>query len=172
MEITNENHPDNRYKNKTSKFDLTFFISESEDDVYINLEYYTGIFKEETIKRLADHFKNVIHAVIKNPAIALKDIDILSEKEKEQLLYEFNDTGAEFPRDKTIHRLIEEQVARTPDYVSLVYKDQIMSYQELDRQANRLARYLCEEKKVGIGEPVGVWMSATGIPPGGFTWDT
>ncbi|MCX6579065.1 MAG: amino acid adenylation domain-containing protein [Candidatus Aminicenantes bacterium] len=158
-EIATENHPGSQYKNKTSKFDLTFFISESEDDIHINLEYYTAIFKEETIERLAGHFKNVLHAVIKNPSIALKDIAILSEKEKEQLLYEFNDTNAEFHRDKTIHRLIEEQVARTPHYAALVYKDHILSYQELDRQANRLARYLFEEKKIGIGGAVGVWMS-------------
>jgi len=158
-QIKNENLPGNRYKNKTSKFDLAFFISESEDDVYIELEYYTAIFKEETIARLADHFKNVIQTVIKNPAGALKDIDILSEKEKGQLLYEFNDTGAEFPGDKTIHRLIDEQAARTPGHAALIYKDQIITYRELDRRANRLACYLFEEKKIGIGEPVGVWMS-------------
>ena len=158
-EIINENIPGSQYKNPTSKFDLTFFILESEDDVYINLEYYTAIFKEETAARLANHFKKVIHTVIKKPYIALKDIDILSEKEKKRLLNQFNDTIAGFPRDKTIHRLIEEQVDRTPDYVALVYKDQIMTYQELDRQANRLAGCLFEEKRVGIGEPVGIWMS-------------
>ncbi|MCX6581121.1 MAG: amino acid adenylation domain-containing protein [Candidatus Aminicenantes bacterium] len=158
-QIKNENLPGNRYKNKTSKFDLAFFISESEDDVYIELEYYTAIFKEETIERMAAHFKSVIQAVIKNPAGALKDIDILSEKEKGQLLYEFNDTGAEFPGDKTIHRLIDAQVTRTPGHAALIYKDQIITYRELDRQADRLARYLFEEKEIGIGEPVGVWMS-------------
>ncbi|MCX6581803.1 MAG: amino acid adenylation domain-containing protein [Candidatus Aminicenantes bacterium] len=159
LEIINENHPGSQYKNKTSKFDLTFFISEPDDDVCISLEYYTAIFKEETVKRLAGHFKNAIRSVINNPTIALKDIDILSEKEKEQVLFQFNDTGAEFPGDKAIHRLFEEQAAKTPGHVALVYKDQIMTYQELDRLANRLARYLLEEKKVGIGEPVGVWMS-------------
>ncbi|HLP45013.1 MAG TPA: condensation domain-containing protein, partial [Candidatus Kapabacteria bacterium] len=94
LEITNGNNPASLYKNRTAKFDLTFFVSELEKDVAINIEYYTGIFKRETIERLVNHFQDIIKAVIKNPAIAIKDIDILSEKEKEQLLYEFNDTGA------------------------------------------------------------------------------
>ncbi|MCX6584872.1 MAG: amino acid adenylation domain-containing protein, partial [Candidatus Aminicenantes bacterium] len=158
-EITNENQSGSQYRNKTSKFDLTFFISEAEDEVYISLEYYTAIFKEEPIKRLAGHFKKVIRAGINNPAIALKVIDIRSEKEKEQVLFQFNDPGVEFPRDKTIHRLFEEQVAATPGHAALVYKDQIITYLELDRQANRLARYLFEAKKIGIGGSVGVWMS-------------
>ncbi|MDQ1351194.1 MAG: tyrocidine synthetase, partial [Acidobacteriota bacterium] len=159
LKILNENYQGNLYKNKTTKFDLTFFITESEDDeIYITLEYYTAIFKKETIKRIMEHFKNVIQVVINNSSMALKDIDIISEKEKGLILYEFNDTDVEFPRNKTIHRLIEEQVARTPDYVSLIYKDQRISYQELDRQANLLAGYLINEKRVAIGEPVGVWM--------------
>ncbi|MDQ1354810.1 MAG: hypothetical protein QG657_5119, partial [Acidobacteriota bacterium] len=159
LEIINEHYPANLYQNKTSKFDLTFFVSELEKDVDINIEYYTGIFKKETIERLVNHFRNIIKAVINNPAIAIKDIDILSEKEKEQLLFEFNDTGAIYPADKTIHGLIEEQVARTPDYAVMIYKDQILTYQELDRRANQLARYLYEAKNVRMGEPVGVWMS-------------
>ncbi|MCU0286474.1 MAG: amino acid adenylation domain-containing protein, partial [Acidobacteria bacterium] len=158
LAIKNENNPGSLYKNRTAKFDLTFFVLELEKDVAINIEYYTGIFKRETIQRLVNHFQNIIKAVIKNPAIAIKDIDILSEKEKEQLLYEFNDTGAIYPQDKTFHGLIEEQVARTPDYVAMTYKDQMVTYQKLDSQANQLARYLCEVKNVRTGEPVGVWM--------------
>ena len=55
------------YKNPTSKFDMTFFVNELGDDVVIDIEYYTGIFKRETLERLASHFKNLIKTVIKDP---------------------------------------------------------------------------------------------------------
>ena len=59
------------------------------EEILINIQYYTGIFKKETIQRLALHFKNVIVAVLKEPSIKLKDIDIISKNERKQLLYDF-----------------------------------------------------------------------------------
>jgi len=97
------------YRNTTSKFDLTFFTWEEGDSVYFNIEYYTGVFKEETILRLVSHFKNIVKAVVNNPRIKLEDIDIIPEAEKNLLLYEWNDTTAAYPADKTIHELFEEQ---------------------------------------------------------------
>ncbi len=158
-QITGDDIIGSQFKNTTAKFDLTFFILEAQDRVYISIEYYSAIFKEETIARLATHFKNVILSVIKNPTMTLNDIDILSPNEKEQLLYQFNDTKAPFPQDKTIHLLFAEQVCRTPDAVVLVHQEQQMTYKELDQQANRLASYLYQEKGVHDGQPVGVWMS-------------
>jgi len=157
-------------KFNTAKFDMTFFIYEKGDEVYIKLEYYTGIFKQDTIKRLVSHFKNVIKTVIEEPSVKLKDIDILSPEEKAQLLYEFNNTAAGYPKEKTIHRLFEEQVERTPDRITLVDSPGIkyrtymtymsyISYCQLNRQSNQLANYLHEEKHIQPQEPIGILMS-------------
>lgn len=70
---------------------MTFFISEHDEDVYVMIEYYTGILREETVKRMARHLENVIKAVIKDPCPPLKDIDIISQEEKKLVLYDFKE---------------------------------------------------------------------------------
>src|SRR5580704_1494585 len=62
--------------------------------------------------------------------------------ERHQILYEWNDTEVEFPRDKCVHQMFEEQAARTPEAVALVFEDTLVSYRELNRRSNQLAHYL------------------------------
>ncbi len=154
----NQNLPVPEYRNATSKFDMTFFILEVGDDIYIDIEYYTGIFEKETIARMTTHFRHLIKIVVKYPSIKLKDIEITPEEERKQLLCEFNDTGAEYPVEKTIHDLFEDQVAKTPDHIAVIYDKKFLTYAELNRRANRVASYLYHargtrpgnEDKVGI----------------------
>ncbi|MCP4215065.1 MAG: AMP-binding protein, partial [bacterium] len=126
----------------TSKFDLAFFVYESEESLRFTVEYYTAIFKPATIERMVRHFKNLIAAVAAGPGDCLKDIDIVSSDEREQLLYHFNDTAAPYPGDKSLTQLFEEQVDRTPDNVALIYRDFCMTYALLDRECNRLAHFI------------------------------
>ena len=147
---------------------MTFFVHEQGDDIFINIEYYTAIFKPETIQRMASHLKNIIKAVIQDPAIQLKDIEIISDEEKQQVLYEFNDTGREYPRDKTIHQLFAEQVEKAPDPIALVganrHHDSVcphryeITYRQLDEQSNRVANYLYYGNHVTPDQPVGIMM--------------
>jgi amino acid adenylation domain-containing protein len=148
----------------TTKFDLTFFIVESggNDNVYFDVEYYTGIFKEETVKRLANHFGNIVKTVVNNPSVMLKDIDIISEDEKKQVLGEFNDTERDYPCHKTIHRLFAEQMEKTPDHTAVISRGQgniSVTYRELNEKSGRLAGYLYYEKHIRPEEPVGISMS-------------
>ena len=73
---------------------------------------------------------------------------MLSEAEKHQVLVEWNETKRDYPKDKCIHQLFEEQVKRTPEAVAVVFEDQQLTYRELNSQANQLAHYL---KKLGVG---------------------
>jgi len=82
---------------------------------------------------------------MKNPDVAICDIRILTEEEQHRILYEFNDTKAEYPKEKTIHRLFEEQVERTPDNIAAVCDDKNMTYRELNERSNQLARVLREK---------------------------
>jgi len=161
LPLPEENFPTIGFENKTSKFDMTFFVLETVDDVSINIEYYTGIFKTGTIRRLSRHIRKVIKVILENPSIKLKDIVIMSAEEKRQVLYEFNDTAQDYPRDKTIHEIFEGRAAKTPEHAALIYEDQMLTYKELDRQANRMARYLYGEKdgQPGKEEAVGIFMT-------------
>ncbi|MCP4156300.1 MAG: SDR family oxidoreductase, partial [bacterium] len=146
--------------NTTSKFDMTVFIRESGENLRIAIEYYTGIFKNSTIKRLSAHFVNILQTVNGNPDLKLEEIDILSREEKIQLLYQFNDTAKDYPKDKTIHELFEEQVEKTPGSIALVCTaNGAVSYRELNANARRLAGYLHRGKNIKKGDRVGIMMS-------------
>ena len=58
------------------------------------------------------------------------------------ILYDWNDTDVEYPEDKTIHQLFEEQVERTPDAIAVVFEDQSLTYRQLNQRSNQLAHYL------------------------------
>ncbi|MCP5054812.1 MAG: amino acid adenylation domain-containing protein, partial [bacterium] len=165
----NDRRPPMEYKKRTAKFDLTFFVHERGDEVVITIEYYTGIFTEETAKRMAGHFKTIISEVNRDPAQQLKDILIITQDEKKRILDVFNDTAAQFPGHKGIHQLFEEQVAGTPDHVALVEPspttNAFLTYRQLDHRSDRLARYLHDIKNIQPGDRVGLLMSrGLGLP--------
>ncbi|MCP4154528.1 MAG: amino acid adenylation domain-containing protein, partial [bacterium] len=106
----------------TSKFDLTLNAEETGDHLYFYFEYCTKLFKEKTIKRFITYFKGILRAISNAPHQKISDIEIITEEEKNQILYDFNDTETDYPHDKTIHQLFEEQVEKTPDRISTVGK--------------------------------------------------
>ncbi|UCH93630.1 MAG: amino acid adenylation domain-containing protein, partial [Candidatus Aminicenantes bacterium] len=161
LPLADENLPSIDYKISTTKFDMTFFVIEMGDDVSISIEYYTGIFKQQTIHRLSSHFKHVIKEVIRDPLIRLKDIEIIPGEEKDEILYTFNHTSRDYPQDKTLVSLFEEQVEKIPHHIAIGCDDEELTYNELDKRANRLAGYLYYEKGVRPGneDRVGILMS-------------
>jgi tyrocidine synthetase-3 len=152
----------------TSKFDMTLYCEEK-DPVVFKLEYSTALFKQDTIRRFIRYFKEIISRILENPHQEIADIEILPAEEKQQILYDFNDTRVEYPDDRCIYQLIEAQSRKTPDQIALVgvhethekheknhnlspgshlfhrsyrsYRSYI-SYKELNEKANRLARLL------------------------------
>ncbi|MCP5107600.1 MAG: amino acid adenylation domain-containing protein, partial [bacterium] len=149
-------------ENRVAKFDLTFEGVESAGCLKFRLEYCTALFKEETVRRFANYFKNIAAAVITDPHVELSAIEILTKDEKRQLLEDFNDTASPFPEDKTIHRLFEEQAEKTPHQVALGHMTDRshmthMTYSRLNRQSNGLAGLLLE-KGITPGDIVAVKM--------------
>jgi amino acid adenylation domain-containing protein len=134
---------------KISKVDITLTAQESEDNRQIDcsMEYCTALFKQETIQRFTGHVINTLKEmvrVLEDPLIKLSEIDILSEKEKRQILEEFNRAAVPWPGERLIHQLIEDQVEQTPDNISLVARMHI-TYRELNRKSNELAHRLREK---------------------------
>jgi amino acid adenylation domain-containing protein len=130
-----------------SKFDLTLNVTEdlNKDDLRLDWEYAEDLFEASTIERMAGHFEVLLKGVIKEPDIQISKLPLLTAAEKNRLLVEWNNTQVEYPQDKTIHQLFEEQVEQRPGAIALVYEDQQLSYEELNRQANRLAHYLIKQ---------------------------
>ena len=80
--------------------------------------------------------------MVANEKQAVDRVPMLPDSDRTQILYEWNNTYTEYPSEKCAHELFEEQVARTPEAMALVYEDQELSYAKLNRRANRLAHYL------------------------------
>ncbi|MGE5343976.1 MAG: non-ribosomal peptide synthase/polyketide synthase [Candidatus Omnitrophota bacterium] len=145
------------YENKISKFDLTLSGIESSDTLLFNFEYSTKLFKRETIDRFIIYFKNIINGVIgviKNKERRISDLEIITEEEKSRILCDFNQTDKEYPKDKTIQKLFEDQVERTPDNIALTGKTSEgadacvcpqLSYEELNHRSNELAYALIQK---------------------------
>jgi amino acid adenylation domain-containing protein len=135
----------------TSKFDLTFFINDVGESLHMEMEYNTDLFDSGTISRMLGHFQTLLKGIVANPDQRISELPLLTESERHQLMVEWNQTGRDFPRDKRIHEVFEEQAARTPDAVAVVCAGSTLSYQELDRQANRIAQHL---RARGVGPNV------------------
>jgi len=133
------------FENKISKFDITLSAVEAGEEIAFNIEYCTKLFKRETIERVIEHFINILREVVENPEIKISEIEMLSKEEKRKILVDFNDTKADYPKDKTIHELFEEQVEKSPDNIAVVFEDKKLTYRELNEKANRLARILREK---------------------------
>ena len=126
----------------TSKFDLSFIFHETDHEIRMVLEYNSDIYSGETADRMGNHLIQLLEAALKDTDLAINKLDYLTQQEKHQLLFEFNDTKVDYPIDKTIVKLFEEQVERTPDNIAVVFEDTELTYRELNEQANQLGDYL------------------------------
>jgi|GEM_PF-306729 amino acid adenylation domain-containing protein len=157
-----------------SKFDLTVLLEETATGLKVYLEYNKALFSPETISRMTNHFKTLVEGIVEDPHKRISELPILTQSEREEILIAFNDTATDYPRDKTITRLFEEQVENTPDNVAIVFFGQrtehpdgladsgyidnpdTLTYKALNARANQLARYL---QTLGVGPQVMVGMN-------------
>lgn len=130
-----------------SKFDITLNALDDNSKIYFSMEYCTNLFKKETIERLSKHFVKVLNLIASNTEAKIGDMEVLFEYEKNKILYDFNNTRVDYPKDKTIQELFEIQVEKTPDSIAVVYEDKKLTYRELNEKANSLARVL---RKKGV----------------------
>jgi amino acid adenylation domain-containing protein len=140
-----------------SMFDLTIYMWEEDGGLAGQIEYNTDLFDRSTIVRIYTHFQTLIKGIIKDPHDSISNYPMLDEAERRRLLVEWNDTAAAYPRDRCLHDLFEEQVKRTPDAVAVVYKDQKLTYRQLNARANQLAHHLV---RLGVGPEVMVGLFA------------
>ena len=131
----------------TSKFDLTFGVTEGSDGFRGLIEYATDLFDHDQVRRMAEHFCSLLADVARSPHQRLSELATVPADERRRLLVEWNDTRVP-PPATTVASLFEAQVARTPEAVAVVSEAADVSFAGLDGRANRLARYLIGQ---GIG---------------------
>jgi len=126
------------------KESLYIHINEREGngELVLNYDYLSDLFYAKEIDFIHDHLIRLLWHALDNPYRKLSQIDMVSEKEKYRILYEFNNTDSWFPRDKVIGSIFEEQAKLTPDNVALIFGNRQLTYGELNSKVNRLARFL------------------------------
>jgi amino acid adenylation domain-containing protein len=130
-----------------AKFDLSVEVWD-DGEFHCQFEYNTDIFERSTMRRMLRHFKRLVNSALENPDLPLAQLAIVSNEERSQILIEWNQTGAEYPRDLTIHRAFEEQAEGTPKAMALLCDGKKWSYRQVNEEANRLAHRLVRQ---GIG---------------------
>ena len=148
-------------ENRTAKFDLSLSLAQDGDHLGGVLEYNRDLFTAATIQRMINHFFILLEETIADPDRPITQIPLLSPAERQQLLLDWNDTGAPYPQEQGIHELFAAQAARTPDVIAVSYQEQQLTYGQLNRRANQLAHYL---RRLGVGPGVPVGLSVERSP--------
>ncbi|NEZ84183.1 amino acid adenylation domain-containing protein [Clostridium botulinum] len=145
---------ENMKSREETNYDLNLIIGPSEE-LNIKLSYNKKIYDDYIIEKISKQLALIIDTIISNKNILVDEIEIIEEEEKNKILYEFNDTKVDYPKDKTIQELFEEQVEKTPNNIAVVFEDKKLTYRELNEKANSLGRLL-RDKGVKADSIVGI----------------
>ncbi len=134
-----------------AKVDLTLNARQNDNALRFDFEYNVDLFKASTIERMAEHFVNLLKAIVTRPDADIHQLNMLNDSETHALGVGLNQPLGQFDNGLLIDRWFEQQVAANPDKVALSFEQAQMSYGELNARANRLAHYL---KAQGVGSEV------------------
>jgi amino acid adenylation domain-containing protein/thioester reductase-like protein len=128
---------------------LTIHINDRDDDgrLIIDYDFHEDMYSVKEIEFLHTHMLSLLWHALDNPEKNINKIEMLPESEKIKVLYEFNNTKADYPKDKTIHQLFEEQVQETPNKIAIIFEDKEILYKDLNLKANQLA---WELREIGV----------------------
>ncbi|MFH6990654.1 amino acid adenylation domain-containing protein, partial [Flavobacterium collinsii] len=143
-------------KNTISRFDLHFSFSEKPEELHLGITYNTDIFSNDFVVQMLNHLEQLLEEITVNPYVPTSQLKCLNDDEKHQLLMDFNDTEADYPKDKTIVEVFEEQVKKTPNNIAVVFEGTELTYQELNEKSNQLAYYLRENYSIKADDLVGI----------------
>jgi amino acid adenylation domain-containing protein len=133
--------------NGGSKLDLVIVVDDREESIFGPITYNPDLFDEATIADMVGHWQTLLASAAANPSQRIADVPILTETEREQILFEWNRTAINDPSNACLHERIEEQAAKIPDVIAITCGGDSLSYRELNARANQLARRL---RKLGV----------------------
>ncbi len=133
----------------TTRVDLELHVWEQGDgDVQMRFIYNTDLFDSSTIERMSGHYVSLLEGIVANPGSRLSSLPLLSEEERQEVLFGWNRTEASYAQDACVHELFEAQASSSPSTRAVVCGEQELSYGELNERANRLAHHL---RSRGVG---------------------
>ena len=140
---------------RATKFDLNLEVTDLDHRLGCCLTYSTDLFDEPRIARMAEHWRNLLEALLGDPQQRLSELPLLGSDEQQRLLDGLAPSAAGHDLDLCIHRLFAEQAQAHPDAIALTFAGQHLSYGELDRRANQMA-WMLRERGVGPQVRVGL----------------
>lgn len=138
---------------KIAKFDMTLGMTEFRSDLMCNIEYCSALFEAGTMQRLANHFQNLLQGIMRDPDQRISALPMLSDSDRQQMIFHWNDTARNYQPVQAVHRLFEAQAEAHPDSIAVVCEDKNLTYDQLNARANQLAHFL---KQRGVGPEVPV----------------
>lgn len=129
-----------------TKFDLTAFAVEVEGNLQIQFDYSTDLFDSQTIRRMLDHFQTLLENILSNPGARLSALSLLRDLERDALVSNWNGCRRDYPVDRSMVYLFQEQAERSPQATAVVCEGRALTYAELNVRANQLAHFLRRAK--------------------------
>ncbi|MBP6952743.1 MAG: AMP-binding protein, partial [Alphaproteobacteria bacterium] len=140
--------PSRKEDERLNQSPLILRLDEQSKSYTLQLKGVQDSISETLLKNFLEHMRIIIAHITQYPEAILEELLLLTSAEKNQLLIEWNDTKSNYPKDKTVHQLFEEQVIKAPNNIAVVYEDHELTYQQLNEKANQLAHYL---RSLGVG---------------------
>jgi len=130
-----------RLPGTAAKFDLSVEAYDAGDRIHLDLEYDTDLFDGATVERLGEHLRVLLESAVGAPDAPVAELAILDDEERRRVVREWNDTDRPYP-SALVHELFAAQAARTPDAPAVLTDDGPVTYAELHRRSDRIARAL------------------------------
>ena len=141
---------------RATKFDLNLEVTDLDHRLGCCLTYSTDLFDEPRIAQMAEHWRNLLHALLADPQQRLSELPLLGAEEQQRLLVALAPSTREYRLDQCVHTLFAEQAKARPEAIALTFAGQHLSYADLDRRANQLAWKL---RELGVGPQVRVGLA-------------
>src|SRR5262249_50700090 len=143
------------YGDERTNYPLTLDINDLGEGLRMKVQVEASVDANRVCQYMHTALESLVEALEREPNRPVCTLEVMPEAERRQAVYEWNATQAEYPQDKCVHELFEEQVERTPEAVAVVFENATLSYGELNRRANQLAHHLRQsgvgpERRVGI----------------------
>jgi amino acid adenylation domain-containing protein len=133
------------------KFKIKLTCIDTSDTLITEFYFDANLYNSKDIKTLSEQFKILLEDAICHPEATISQLKILSDRASHKLLVEFNNTTVDYPQNKCLHQLFEEQVERTPERIAVIFEEQQLTYAQLNARANQLAHHL---RQCGVGSEV------------------
>jgi amino acid adenylation domain-containing protein len=149
--------------NRYSNFELSLVISENENGLVAELEYNNHLFTPNTIRRILNSYLLIIEQVVNDPDLRIDEAELLSESEKETILFEWNKSELNYKNQITFKEHFEEIAQAYSEFPALSFVNSenelvsTLTYDQLNKKANQFAHYLIS-KNLKPEELVGVLM--------------